>query len=138
MKKFKLYVEVPSLLGTITYVRMDKMPEFDGIVDYNQLALHMANQNLLIKEGAKYQIFVIEMDRDKYFQLVSDISRKQKNRLGKIGYMIISDGTFPLIQILPKQRNTNEVEGSTNLSGTSETDETLSESERTTFINSLK
>lgn len=108
MKNFKLYVEVPSLLGTITYIRIDRVSIFEGIVDYNQLALHMANQNLLIKEGAKYQIFLVEVERDLYFKLVRDISMKQKNRLKEIGYMIISDGTFPLVQVMPKLFPTNK------------------------------
>ena len=100
MKKFKLYAEIPSASGATTQLRWDKISGFDWIIDYNKLALHMAQQNQLISAGVKYQIFKVELEDDIFNSLLLEIGRKQRNILRD--FIIVSEGTFPLVQIIRK------------------------------------
>lgn len=100
MKHFKLYVEIVSPIGSKTFARLDKFSNSQDLIDLNQLALHMYNQNMLIaKDNTKsYEVMVVKLPRERFDVFKKEINLKQKNILGDT--VIISDGVFPLVRII--------------------------------------
>lgn len=107
-KRFKLYLEIPTPVGTNTCIRLDKLPGFEDIIDPYRLAQHLVLQ---IEERRndptkKLDLMPIVIGQDRFNELKRAISTKQKHLIG--WYVIVSDGSRPLVQVMAEMPKSEE------------------------------
>lgn len=99
-KRFKLYLEVPTQVGTNTCIRLDKLSGFENIVNVGELALHLTKQIEERKKdpSKKLDLMPVIIGQDRFNELKQAISCKQKHFIN--WYVMVSDGNRPLAQVM--------------------------------------